>query len=306
MIRQAAFVDAKKMLKGALHCHSTRSDGVGSPDEVIRLHAAHGYDFMALTDHRIYNHTNYAPDADMLIVPGTENDRGFYGDDGIHCFHTVCIGPSVADGNGYAQDHTFVSGRVTDQFEFQRVIDEYHANNNMTIYCHPEWSATPAREFEKLKGNFAMEIWNTGCASTHEMDTNAAYWDELLMQNIRIYGVATDDGHTMDQHCVGWVMVNAERELNAILSALVNGAFYSSCGPEIHDFYINDGVATVECSPCASIHFLYGRYPTYIKRNPDGLIGRAEYKVPDYYKYLRVSVKDEAGRRAWSNPIFIK
>ena len=305
MIRQAAFIDSKKMLKGALHSHSTRSDGKGSPEEVISKHAENGYDFMALTDHRIYNYKNYAPGADILIVPGVENDSELHGSHGIHCFHTVCIGPSAEDGNGYVQDQTFKNPKVADQFEFQYILNEFHANKNMTIYCHPGWSGTPAREFEKLQGNFAMEIWNTGCAMEHEMDANASCWDELLMQNINIYGVATDDGHSMHQHCVGWVMVNAEPELNAILAALGQGAFYSSCGPEIYDFYVDNGKAVVDCSPCGSIHFHYGRFPTKIARNADGLISRAEFKIPEGFRYIRVAVKDAEGRRAWSNPIWL-
>ena len=32
-----------------------------------------------------------------------------------------------------------------------------------------------------------MEIWNTGCAQDNGMDTNAAYWDELLGQGQRAY-----------------------------------------------------------------------------------------------------------------------
>ena len=308
MFRQAAFVNPQPMLKGALHCHTTRSDGAGSPEEVIRKHVEHGYDFMAITDHRLYNYANFAPGTDILIVPGMEDDASLYGTQaGFPCFHTVCIGPSMEDGNGYVQDQQFECGRlVADQFEFQRTLDKHHANNNMTIYCHPEWSRTPARLFERLTGNFAMEIWNSDCALGDEHDMNAAYWDELLVQNIRIFGVAADDGHAMSNHCVGWVMVNAAPELNAILAALKAGAFYSSCGPEIHDFYIKDGVSIVECSPCESIHFHYGFRPTQIMRNPEGLICRAEMEVPEYFRYLRISVKDEAGRRAWSNPVFIQ
>ena len=49
MIRQAAFTHGTKLLKGALHCHTTRSDGAGTPEETIRYHAQHDYDFMALT-----------------------------------------------------------------------------------------------------------------------------------------------------------------------------------------------------------------------------------------------------------------
>ena len=57
-IRQKAFTGENKLLKGALHCHTTRSDGKVTPDDVIRLHKANGYDFMAITDHNIYNYKN--------------------------------------------------------------------------------------------------------------------------------------------------------------------------------------------------------------------------------------------------------
>jgi len=294
------------MLKGALHCHTTRSDGKVELDEVVRVHAANGYDFMAITDHRLYNHKNFAPDVKMLIVPGAECDSNIFGDGGGHCFHSVCIGPSEADGNGYGQDHKFENGKSSDQYAYQLLLDEYHANKNMTIYCHPEWSRTPARAFEKLRGNFAMEIWNSGCALDCEMDNNAAYWDELLMQGIKIFGVATDDGHDAYQHCNGWVMVNAKPELNDILSALARGSFYSSCGPEIYDFYIEDKKAHVECSPCETISFIYGRIPNRVARGKQGTITRAELAVDDDFKYLRASVRDAGGRRAWTNPIFIK
>ena len=61
MLRQAAFGGEEKLLKGGLHCHTTRSDGRGTPEEVIRLHASNGYDFLALTDHRIYNYETSRP-----------------------------------------------------------------------------------------------------------------------------------------------------------------------------------------------------------------------------------------------------
>ena len=77
------------------------------------------------------------------------------------------------------------------------------------------------------------------------MDMNAAYWDEILGQGQQIFGVATDDGHAMDQHCKGWVMVNAENTFSSILRALQQGAFYSSGGPVIDDFYIEDGLSLI-------------------------------------------------------------
>lgn len=304
MIRQQAFLQTgNRMLKGGLHCHTTRSDGEGSPEEVIRLHARNGYDFLALTDHRLYNYRDFAPDAGVLIVPGMEMDRNMP-DRGVHCFHTVCIGPAQADGNGYAQDQQFDSGIVRDQDEYQPLLDSIHENGNMTIYCHPEWSNTPAAEFDRLRGNFAMEVWNSGCAITNDEDTDAACWDDLLLKGQRIFGVATDDGHPMKDHCHGWVRVNARRELNDIIAALKAGAFYASCGPEIYDFFIEDGRAVVRCSPVEKIRFHYGYAPTHIERGAG--IESAEFKVPDYYAYLRVSVVDAQGRKAWTNPIFLK
>ena len=103
MIRQRAFTKEHSMLKGGLHCHTTRSDGRGTPEEVERLHARHGYDFLALTDHNFYNYADYAPETGLLIIPGMEIDAEIDSDLGM-CYHTVCVGPARENGNGFAQD----------------------------------------------------------------------------------------------------------------------------------------------------------------------------------------------------------
>ena len=303
MIRQAAFARQHPLLKGNLHTHTTRSDGLGTPEEVIYKYIAHGYHFLALTDHRLYNYCNYAMDGDITILPGMELDRGIEGP-GIHCYHTVCLGPSKEKGNGFSQDQIFEGGIVKDQYEYQPLLNMIHENGNVSLYCHPQWSSTPAREFDQLSGNFAMEIWNSGCALENDMDTNAAYWDELLMQGQKIYGVAVDDGHAMEHHCLGWTMVQSENTIEGILQALQSGAFYSSCGPEINDFYVDSGVAVIECSPCDRILFIYGCAPNKMVRNESGLISRGEFKVPAHYRYLRAAAVDSMGRHAWTNPIF--
>ncbi len=40
--------------KGNLHTHTTCSDGVRSPEEAIAAYREAGYDFLAITDHRLY------------------------------------------------------------------------------------------------------------------------------------------------------------------------------------------------------------------------------------------------------------
>ena len=130
LIRQQAFSGTvKNYLKGGLHCHTTRSDGKLSPEATIVLHAAHGYDFLALTDHRNYNFRNFAPESGVLIVPGMEMDATILSREGM-CFHTVALGPEEAH-NGYCQDERPASARVNNQFEFQPCLDEISKRNKI-------------------------------------------------------------------------------------------------------------------------------------------------------------------------------
>ena len=310
MIRQSAFTGTGRLLKGNLHCHTTRSDGDGIPAEVIALYEQNGYDFLSLTDHRVYNLVNHLPGSRLTIIPGMEMDYNIAPKHPIHCFHTVWIGPEAPQ-NPYGQDQRFEGGMVlADQQELQPHLDRAHADRQLTIYCHPQWSGTFVREFEQLQGNFALELWNSISAINHGCDTNNGFlWDELLMQGKRIYGVASDDGHEMRHHCHGWVRVNSRNTVADILAALENGAFYASTGPEIQDFYIDDeGVGHLRCSPCALIRFICGARIMHRLYDPAGALTEAktEFSLPDYFPYLRAEVTDRDGRVAWTNPIFLK
>ena len=47
MTSLSAFTAPGRFWRGNLHTHSTRSDGVVSPEEVCRRYRAEGYDFLA-------------------------------------------------------------------------------------------------------------------------------------------------------------------------------------------------------------------------------------------------------------------
>ena len=65
----------KRFYKGNLHTHTTRSDGRKSPEDVMALYAANGYDFLALTDHwKVGSEAKYE---NMLVLPGVEYDFTF-------------------------------------------------------------------------------------------------------------------------------------------------------------------------------------------------------------------------------------
>ena len=308
MKRQAAFLGQSKLLKGGLHCHTTRSDGDVAPADVVRMHRENGYDFLAVTDHRLYNYDNFGVEG-ITILPGMEMDGNFKkpeGDRQVHCHHIVCIGPQKDKGNGYQQDEAFERWAIERPEDSQPHIDAIHARGNLTIYAHPEWSGTPAREFDMLRGNFAMEIFNSGCVMENRKDMDAAYWDELLHQGQRIFGVATDDGHKMEHHCRGWVRVASENNVSAILEALQSGAFYASCGPEIYDFTVERGVARIACSPAREIRFIHFRSPyKVLTGTADAPLTAGEMQLRPGSNYVRACVVDGEGRFAWTNPIFL-
>ena len=180
MIRQSAFTENAYMLKGGLHCHTTRSDGKGTPEAVIALHEENGYDFLALTDHRIYNFKNYLPGSRLTIIPGMEMDWNIAPKHPIHCFHIVFLGREKPN-NPYEQDQRFEGGiEISGQEELQPYLDQAHADGQLTFYCHPQWSSTFVREFECLQGNFAMELWDSGSVRGFNIDTNKNSNLELL------------------------------------------------------------------------------------------------------------------------------
>lgn len=302
LIHQAAFEGNGPMLKGNLHCHTTRSDAISSPETVIRQYAAMGYDFLALTDHRFYNYVNYAPDTGLLVLPGMELDADLPGP-GCHCVHLVSLGPERENGNGFSQDQRFESEEADSAAGVLPLLRCIQAANNLPVFCHPEWSGNTSQEILALADISLMEIWNSGCAVENGLDTHAAYWDEVLCAGRKMFGVATDDGHKPHQNGLGYIRVRAEKTPASILDALRCGAFYASCGPEIYDFYLEDDKAVIFCSPAEVIRFRHFRVP-YAERRGPGIMGHQTVPVKNT-NYIRAEIMDSQGRMAWTNPIFL-
>lgn len=301
ILRQSAFCKAGTLLKGNLHTHTTRSDGALSPEETIRIYAEKGFDFLALTDHRIYHRLHAPKESGILLLPGMELDATVP-DSPVHCLHLVSVGSDTE--NAFQQDQTFRSEQVAHIGDAQHLIDEINAAGNLPIVCHPEWSGMGYAEVSALQRFGLMEIWNSGCALDCMLDRNAAYWDELLNDGRMVYGVASDDCHAVSHMGVGSVRVRAEKTTESILAALKAGAFYASCGPEIYDFYVENGEAHICCSEAACIRFRNFRWPAHVCKG-DRLM-EASVRLPETIRYIRAEVYDQQGRCAWTNPIFLK
>ena len=302
VIRQQAFEKKGTFLKGNLHCHTTLSDGKGTPDAVARQYANAGYDFLAITDHRRYNVSQGKCNDDLLIIPGMEADR-FVDGVGMPVVHIVALGQEAHNGYSDAQEVVYEKGGT--QEGCQDIIDDVTAAGNLAILCHPQWSGNTIEAVKTLQGFQMLEVWNSGSALLWGVDSNTYHWDVILHEGRRVWGVASDDGHALQENCFGFVKVKAEKNIPSILKALENGEFYASCGPEIYDFYVEDGKVYINCSPVSQIMLRNFSCPHRMLRG-DNLTG-GQFALRDLCTdYIRAEVVDAQGRRPWTNPIFLK
>ena len=289
--------------RGNLHTHSTLSDGHRTPEEVCRFYESAGYDFLALTDHFL---AHYGwPLADT---------RPFRGE-----HFTTIIGAELHP----AQDrmelgapwHILAAGLP---FDFapsplnetgpelaRRALDA----GAFVVAAHPQWHTTTDRDVAALGPIHALEIYNASCADDNDSADSAYMLDLLLAQGHRLSACATDDAHfvlnSRDRES-GWTMVKSETlDPDSLLTALKAGDYYSSTGPVIHDLVIEPGQRlAIRCSPANRI-FLLGGPAKYTVAGEQG-ITEMEFDLSEWTSpWARVLVRDDAGRKAWTNPVWI-
>ena len=134
----------------------------------------------------------------------------------------------------------------------------------------------------------------------------------MLRSGRHINADATDDNHnggSFPDSFGGYIVVQAE-ELSheAICQAILNGEYYSSSGPEIYDWKVENNQFVVNCSAVERINMIVGG-PVAL-----GVTRLAEHGVPlteAFYPltgketYIRAECIDEHGHTAWTNPIWL-
>ena len=154
-----------------------------------------------------------------------------------------------------------------------------------------------------------IEIFNASCADDNDSAESAYMLDMLLARGKRLTACATDDAHfVLNTHdrTSGWVMVKSETlDPDALLAALKAGDYYSSSGPEIHGLVVEPGERLrLRCSPAD--RSLPHRWTREIR---DASASRGSPRRSSICSawtspYARVLVRDDAGRKAWTNPIW--
>lgn len=306
-MQHQAFARPGRFFRGNLHTHSTASDGALEPGEVCRRYAEAGYDFLCLSDHfmEVYGFpvsdtTGHRTNRFTTIL-GAEMHTGAMKNGEI--WHILAVGLPLGFPPLGRIGHGAGSGLETGQ-EIARRCSEAGA---YVAIAHPEWNGLTPADARLIEVADAVEIYNHGCHVESDRGYGVAVYDTLLSEGWRLTACATDDAHFHGpDHFGGWVMVKSEmNEPEALLAALKAGEYYASTGPELHDFRVEGDAVVIECSPAEHVIAIGADSASKVAHGPG--LTRAETPLERFRKggWVRAAVHDAAGKRAWSNPIWL-
>ena len=177
-------------LKGALHVHTTCSDGTMTIEQAVTAYAGMGFDFIALTDH------------DYLVRGGCY-DRVAHLDTDLIVFTGLEL--TVFE-KGYLHVN-----RIDGQME------------TLHIFNHPAELDLPVRKVvERIKA-VAKQL----PLDAVEVTTKGFRTPEYEIDAIPYPKVATDDAHTLQGCGRAWVEMDCARDKDSILRAIKANQFWN-------------------------------------------------------------------------------
>ncbi len=217
---------ALRPYKGDIHMHSHRSDGVESPPYVAGACRRAGLDFMALTDHHLYDTSIEAREAfaglpiDLRIYPGEE----------VHTpdnpVHIVSFSANAGITELYRDDETTYRAEVAilmeslpptpphvNRFHYAACVwasARIRERGGLSMLCHPYWVTGNRYNVEEALLNYLFEtevfdalemISGSDWESSHARDINAiqvARYQEERARGRRIAICGVSDTHWVE------------------------------------------------------------------------------------------------------------
>ena len=289
--------------KGNLHGHSNHSDGALKPDEVINEYKNLGYDFTCLSEH-LWKGEKFANEVvldttnlnknNFIVIPSAE----------LHCKGKKYVKNELWHivANGLSVDFKCANDEERAPEMIQRAID----SGAFVTIAHPEWYKLTFDECMSVSHAHGVEIYNHSCHIEAARGFGTATADYLLEENKKIFLTATDDSHfRMPDAGGGWVMVASQNLTErSILDSLKMGKYYSSTGVDILNFEKHNNIVKVVSSPAEHIT-LVGQGARSLSENGNN-ITEAIFDLNNIEtNWFRVTIIDNFGRFAWSNPIWL-
>jgi hypothetical protein len=300
-VRNFPFDKPGTYYRGNIHSHSTNSDGLLSPAEVVRAYRERDYDFVAITDHFLKNYgypitdTSDLRTSDFTTLFGAELhvDRL---QNGIR-WDLLAIGlPTDFEPIGPDEVDVDVVKRASEAGAFVAIP-------------HPMWNGVVHSDGMRLAPWLdAIEIHNEG--HTLDSDRGSGWFlaDSMATMGKKFSTFAADDAHFKSDRFDrfgGWINVRAEAlEPEAILAAMKAGNYYASTGAVIHNVEVTDTDIVVETDPAVGIMLGgSGTVRQYVRG--DGLTKAIFTRSLFEPSFFRVIVVQADNRKAWSSPIWL-
>jgi histidinol phosphatase-like PHP family hydrolase len=314
-------------LKGSTHVHAKPSGDSSEPiDDVFKWYEAHGYDFIALTDHNRVSEAGFDTRGRAAVRAGAQ---GLIVLSGIELTHNPSGCLPIGDKSKKCRIHVNVLG-VTARPAGKIEWAERHSHQRLDMYQaalsaakalggrivqinHPQWFwGMTADLLAELARRHALLVeihnaqflkWSNGDKDHPSMD---ALWDAVLARGLTMWGVASDDAHDYrgkhGKYPAGgaWIVVKARRDPQAILDAMAVGHFYASDGVVLDHAEVDAGELVVEVAPNEQGSYAIdwianGKVIETVKARS------ARHAIPQG-GYIRAVVTRDDGKQAWVEP----
>ena len=269
--------------KGNLHVASVRGLGKDLPSVLGGWYAAHGYDFLGISDMNTYTWPEE------------------YGNRPLSGLATVAATYPFADVLAIGMDHWLPAQSV------QGAIDWIAADGGLPVLAAPlkPGKARSLATVMALHRLYGLEIFDARLSLNDAGAGDATeLWDRLLSAGNHVFGFAGDDAIGVNDPAIGraWITVLAPApDPASLVGALRQGAFVASSGAEFTGLSVAGTTITAETAPGSSLRFI-GRGGRLL----NAVSGRAgSYRVSGDEGYVRVEAVRDDGARAWSQPFFL-
>ncbi len=318
-----------RLYKANLHCHSKKSDGRATVEQLKEEYKKRGYSVIAFTDHDAVHSNSHLNDEEFLAITSAElavkedSSKSTLTAHMMKCAHlnfyaleednitTPCYS-SLFD--KYENEW---SGEVVHGEEYERVYSAECINEMIRIghemgflvsLNHPSWSLQDATDYLAYEGLDFIEIFNYASVKIGHTDDENVF-NTMRRAGKKVFCTAADDNHNSDgfkypksDSFGGFVMIDAPSLCYTdIMNALKSGDFYSSAGPLIHSLIKEGSSVRVKCSEAERIFFVTdSRFRRYKAAKEGESLCEACFEIREGFSAFRIVVEDGKGRRAYS------
>jgi len=321
------------------HTHTNArppSDANESPEFVADWYRSHGYQCLVITDHEFVTdveplNKKADPDRPFLVLRGQEITQTIVDPSrptGFRQLHVNGLNVSTPIMPlGYPDDPR----NISPSHAYIKNIDAIRAIGGIPQVNHPnlQWSVR-LNDLLPITGTFLLEIWNAfptsnnlgGVDGAQNVSLSSeALWDGLLSNGKIVWGVASDDAHEYHKFDdpespspgKAWIVLRSSAlTVPAITEALCRGQFYASTGITLEEIAVDDkgvSIGIARGTEWSAALTPSSRYVTHFVGQHGRVLAKVAGMSPRYdftgnEQYVRASITDSDGRRAWTQPVF--